>query len=221
MTDKKNENSAKNSEKKETVESFKQKFLSLISRTVKVSRKGLKSAGQAISDFGDKSVLKIENTQIRSRIEKKYIELGTYVYVALTSKKSVDVSLKNSDIKNLVSEIDKYFSQVSENEVSIKAVDQKREKNASSSTAKKAPAKPESGTVSVKKPASKTSAAKKAGTAAKKPALKNAVHAAGKPSVKAGSGAASVKKPAVRTAAAKTAASKTSAAKKAGSGKKA
>ncbi len=185
MSEKENSN---NSEKNDFAGSFKQKFLSMISRTVKVSRKGLKSAGQAISDFGDKSVLKIENTQFLSRIEKKYIELVSYVYVALTSKKSVDISLKNSDIKNLVSEIDKYFSQVSQNEVSIKAVDQKREKKASASTAKKTSAKPESATASVKKPAAKTPAAKKT-------AVKKSGPASGKTAVKNSSGAAA-KKPA-------------------------
>lgn len=174
MAEKKNTAGTKTSAKSDSAESFKLKVLSVISKTVKVSKKGLKSAGQAISDFGDKSVLKIENSQIRARIEKKYAELGSYVYAALISKNPADISMKNADVKSIVSDIDRFFSQVSKNETSIKAVDKKRGKTSASSTAKKPAKKAEKSGTAAKKtaPAAKKTAVKKPAQTAQKAPVK-------------------------------------------------
>ena len=67
---------------------LREKIFNMLGKGVSASKKGIKTAGNAISDFGDKSVLRIENSQIKSRIEKKYAQLGSYVYSVLAEKKS-------------------------------------------------------------------------------------------------------------------------------------
>lgn len=82
-----------------------------LDKSVEVSKKGLKSAGSAISEFGDKSVNKIDIVQLKSRLEKKYQELGQAVAGQLSedgisiSKDSIVVSEKLSSIKELKEKI--------------------------------------------------------------------------------------------------------------------
>ena len=71
-----------------------------LDKSVEVSKKGLKSAGSAISEFGDKSVNKIDIVQLKNRLVKKYQELGQAVAEQLAedgisiSKDSIVVSEK-------------------------------------------------------------------------------------------------------------------------------
>ena len=64
------ENAASN--KKEFARTLKQ----YIDKGVEASKKGLKTAGTAISEFGDKSVVKIDISHLKGQLEKKYQELG-------------------------------------------------------------------------------------------------------------------------------------------------
>lgn len=82
-----------------------------LDKSVEVSKKGLKSAGSAISEFGDKSVNKIDIVQLKNRLVKKYQELGLAVAEQLAedgisiSKDSIVVSEKLSSIKELKEKI--------------------------------------------------------------------------------------------------------------------
>lgn len=82
-----------------------------LDKGVEASKKGLKTAGSAISEFGDKSVNKIDIVQLKSRLEKKYQELGQAVAGQLSedgisiSKDSLVVSEKLSSIKELKEKI--------------------------------------------------------------------------------------------------------------------
>lgn len=82
-----------------------------LDKGVEASKKGLKTAGSAISEFGDKSVNKIDIVQLKSRLEKKYQELGQAVAGQLSedgisiSKDSLVVSEKLSAIKELKEKI--------------------------------------------------------------------------------------------------------------------
>lgn len=82
-----------------------------LDKGVEASKKGLKTAGSAISEFGDKSVNKIDIVQLKSRLEKIYQELGQTVAEQLAedgisiSKDSIVVSEKLSSIKELKEKI--------------------------------------------------------------------------------------------------------------------
>lgn len=58
---------------------FAKNLKQYLDKGVEVSKKGLKTAGSAISEFGDKSVNKIDIVQLKNRLAKKYQELGQAV----------------------------------------------------------------------------------------------------------------------------------------------
>ena len=58
---------------------FAKNLKQYLDKGVEVSKKGLKTAGSAISEFGDKSVNKIDIVQLKNRLVKKYQELGQAV----------------------------------------------------------------------------------------------------------------------------------------------
>ena len=90
---------------------FAKNLKQYLDKGVEVSKKGLKSAGSAISEFGDKSVNKIDIVQLKNRLAKKYQELGQAVAEQLAedgisiSKDSIVVSEKLSSIKELKEKI--------------------------------------------------------------------------------------------------------------------
>lgn len=90
---------------------FAKNLKQYLDKGVEVSKKGLKSAGSAISEFGDKSVNKIDIVQLKNRLVKKYQELGQAVAEQLVedgisvSKDSIVVSEKLSSIKELKEKI--------------------------------------------------------------------------------------------------------------------
>ena len=90
---------------------FAKNLKQYLDKGVEVSKKGLKTAGSAISEFGDKSVNKIDIVQLKNRLAKKYQELGQAVAEQLAedgisiSKHSIVVSEKLSSIKELKEKI--------------------------------------------------------------------------------------------------------------------
>lgn len=90
---------------------FAKNLKQYLDKGVEVSKKGLKTAGSAISEFGDKSVNKIDIVQLKNRLAKKYQELGQVVAEQLAedgisiSKDSIVVSEKLSSIKELKEKI--------------------------------------------------------------------------------------------------------------------
>ena len=107
MSEELNEEKETVSGKKEFAKTLKQ----YLDKGVEASKKGLKNAGTAISEFGDKSVNKIDIVQLKNRLEKKYQELGQAVAEQLAedgisiSKDSLVVSEKLSSINELKEKI--------------------------------------------------------------------------------------------------------------------
>ena len=75
---------------KDTAASMGRTILSYIDRGVEASKKGFRTAGSAISDFGDKSVLRIELSQLKAKRAKALNELGTFAYQALLEGKTLE-----------------------------------------------------------------------------------------------------------------------------------
>lgn len=82
-----------------------------LDKGVEASVKGIKNAGAALSEFGDKSVIRIDIAQLKSRLEKKYQELGECVSEQLMAedetitKDSLAVSEKLASIRELKDKI--------------------------------------------------------------------------------------------------------------------
>ena len=92
--------------KDENKKSFKEKFFSFLDKTVSVSKQGFKTAGEKISDFGDKSVQKFEISQQKNNLDKLYKELGKTVYSVLSKSKFASVTQKSEEITDLYKQIE-------------------------------------------------------------------------------------------------------------------
>mgnify|MGYP007101898518 CR=1 FL=1 len=96
----KTESSTDSSKKnaKDTAEEIGKTILEYIDKGVEAGRKGLKSAGVAISDLGDKGVKSIELQQLKMKKNKALAQLGKYVWETLKTGGET-ASLTSSDEK--------------------------------------------------------------------------------------------------------------------------
>lgn len=90
-----------------------------LDKSVEVSKKGLKTAGSAISEFGDKSVNKIDIVQLKSRLEKKYQELGQAVADQL-AEDGISISKDSLVVSEKLSAINELKEKINEKEASLK-----------------------------------------------------------------------------------------------------
>lgn len=90
-----------------------------LDKGVEASKKGLKTAGSAISEFGDKSVNKIDIVQLKSRLEKKYQELGQAVAGQL-SEDGISISKDSLVVSEKLSAINELKEKINEKEEALK-----------------------------------------------------------------------------------------------------
>lgn len=90
-----------------------------LDKGVEASKKGLKTAGSAISEFGDKSVNKIDIVQLKSRLEKKYQDLGQAVAGQL-SEDGISISKDSLVVSEKLSAINELKEKINEKEASLK-----------------------------------------------------------------------------------------------------
>ena len=185
------------------------KIMSVFDKGVAASKKGLQSAGTAVSDFGEKSVLRIEKTQLQSKADKAYAELGRLVFEKLTSSRAASVSASDEGVKDIVSVIKALNSDIEQHSDAIN--EGKSEKTTKATSAKSTAAKT---TKAPAKTASTRSTAKTSSKSTAKTAPKSAAKAPAKTATKS-----SAKKPAAKTTASKTSATKTTTTKKSGTKK--
>lgn len=79
-------------------QSFEEKLKDAISSGVKASKEALSKAGSAVQKFSDKSVIKIERSQLVNKQKDKYTEMGKALSKLL--------KIKGSDFGNLCSIIE-------------------------------------------------------------------------------------------------------------------
>ena len=80
---------------------------------------GLKSAGNAISDFGDKSVLRIELQQLKGKKNTALGELGKIAYKTFLGEEK-SLSAENEEIKKIMSELKDLDSNIKKHEDALK-----------------------------------------------------------------------------------------------------
>lgn len=91
------ENESENNNAKNTASAVWKSITEVADKVIASSKKGLESAGSAINEFGDKSVLRIELTQLKSKLGKLYKEFGEYAAESLSAG-TLD-AIDNSDLK--------------------------------------------------------------------------------------------------------------------------
>ena len=111
---------------KEDAGNFARKFFGFLDKSVEVSKKGLKTAGNAISDFGDKSVLRIELSQMKTKKARTLQALGQYAYEVFAEQ----ASLKAHDetVEKLLSELKKLDDEIAAREATIAEKQEKSKK---------------------------------------------------------------------------------------------
>lgn len=85
-----------NRENSDKAEDIENRIKDVVSKGAEVSKTAIEKAGNAIQIFTDKSVLKISRSQLISKKNKRYQELGELISQMLASKKLI-LSAKNDD----------------------------------------------------------------------------------------------------------------------------
>ena len=106
------------------VMAFLDKMKEYLDKGVEVSKEALSKAGDAVQDFSDKSVTKIETHQLISRQNKEYRALGQAVLKFFEENPSASLSADNSLISGIMAEIQRLEKEIVQREASLKAKEQ-------------------------------------------------------------------------------------------------
>ncbi|MBQ0040377.1 MAG: hypothetical protein KBS64_08125 [Treponema sp.] len=143
-------------DKKDTSAKIKKELKDFFDSSLEASKKGLKKAGIAISEFGDTSVIKIDITKYKVKLEKKYEELGKLCAKLLIDEKKASFAKKDEDVAALLESIKQLKDKVAAKEKELKAHNKKE------ASAKKGEAKKPAAKKTVKKETATKKAVKKA-----------------------------------------------------------
>lgn len=96
-------------------------ILGYIDKGVESSKKGLKIAGNRLSEFGDKSMHRIEISRLNSKLEKTYASIGKLVFEKYTSDpESAQISLSDSDFASNLAEAQNISKEIARHEEFLK-----------------------------------------------------------------------------------------------------
>ncbi|MGP1588220.1 MAG: hypothetical protein ACTTHG_07770 [Treponemataceae bacterium] len=84
---------------------FVDKMKDFLNKGVEASKSALNKVGDAVQDFGDKSVIKIEIKKLESRLEKQYQEIGKFVFKNTDKKNNFVFPEEKEPFVNMVNEI--------------------------------------------------------------------------------------------------------------------
>lgn len=97
--------------------SFGSSVLHFIDKVAESGKKGFMVAGDAISDFGDKSVVRIELGQLKSKLSKAQSDLGKIVYDKLELQKMPSVTASDDlEIAAIIDSIRKILVDIKKHE---------------------------------------------------------------------------------------------------------
>ncbi len=100
---------------------FLDKMKEYLDKGVEVSKEALSKAGDAVQDFSDKSVTKIESHQLVSRQNKEYRLLGEAVEKFFAENPGASLSADNSVISGILEEIRRLEKEIAQREESLKS----------------------------------------------------------------------------------------------------
>ncbi len=91
---------------------FMDKVKDFMDKGVEVSKNALSKAGEAVQDFGDKSVTRIEIKKLESKLDKLICELGSYVFSKFTSENVENVNVSDEKIASIINSVNEVKSQI-------------------------------------------------------------------------------------------------------------
>ena len=96
---------------------FGDSVLQFIDKVAESGKKGFKAAGDKINDFGDKSVVRIELGQLKSKINKAYADLGKKIFEKIENEKVNEISFSDSmELAELLAAIRKIDEDIKKHE---------------------------------------------------------------------------------------------------------
>lgn len=101
--------------------------MTYVDKGVELSKKGIEAASKSLSDFGNKSVIKIEIAQLNGKIEKKYKEIGTYVAEKILSGDADSVSKDDAELADKLAAIFDFKEKIAQHEEALKQFEKKEE----------------------------------------------------------------------------------------------
>ena len=104
---------------------FMDKVKDFMDKSVEVSKSALTKAGEAVQDFGDKSLTKIEIKKLENKQEKLICELGSFIYDKFNSEKIDNISELNEEIQSIISKINEVKSQIASKNEELEKKDEK------------------------------------------------------------------------------------------------
>lgn len=91
---------------------FMDKVKNFMDKGVEVSKSALSKAGEAVQDFGDKSVTKIEIKKLENKLEKLICELGSYVFDKFDAEKVDILSSSDDKVQAIITSINEIKNQI-------------------------------------------------------------------------------------------------------------
>lgn len=97
---------------KEKAKAFMANVKNLFDKGINASKKALGVAGDAVHDFSDKSVLRIERKQLESKLKKQYELLGEYACNFYEGKRTASLSSKDSKVAEILLEVNRIKKEI-------------------------------------------------------------------------------------------------------------
>lgn len=91
---------------------FVDKVKDFMDKGVEVSKTALTKAGEAVQDFSEKSVIRIDIKKLESKLEKLINELGSYVFDKFNSENSESVYASEEKIASIIKNINEVKNQI-------------------------------------------------------------------------------------------------------------
>ncbi len=91
---------------------FLEKMKEYFDKGIEVSKDAISKASDAVQDFGDKSVVKIEIKQLESKLNKEYLSLGTQVYNLYLQNKDEPLKYDNAFVSGVIAEITRLTEEI-------------------------------------------------------------------------------------------------------------
>lgn len=91
---------------------FVDKVKDFMDKGVEVSKTALTKAGEAVQDFSEKSVIRIDIKKLESKLEKLINELGSYVFDKFNSEYAESVYASDEKVASIIKNINEVKNQI-------------------------------------------------------------------------------------------------------------
>ena len=117
---------------------FFNKMKNYLDKGVEVSKDALLKAGEKVQDFGDKSVNRIEISQLENKIQKEILKLGQFAYNSFTKENCQTICVENENVEKILKEIAFLNEEIEQKKALLKDLSKEKEENSSTNVSKNA-----------------------------------------------------------------------------------